>query len=74
MNFLILITIFNSSCFLNYDKFTSAEIAIPFKSISDRDNVVIKSNIFMRQNRRCLPFEMEYSNLCEFVQMPLRTV
>ena len=44
--FLLLITIFNSSCLLYYDKFTSAEIDIPFKSISDRDNVVIKTNIF----------------------------
>ena len=44
--FLYLINIFSSSCLLIYDKFTSAEISIPFKSISDRDNVVIKSNIF----------------------------
>ena len=50
--FLLLINILNSSCFLNYDKFTSAEIAIPFKSISERDNVVIKTNI-LGENKNC---------------------
>ena len=40
--FSILIKLF---CFLNYDRFTSAEISIPFKVLNDRDNVVIKSKI-----------------------------
>ena len=40
--FSILIKLF---CYLNYDRFTSAEISIPFKVLNDRDNVVIKSKI-----------------------------
>ena len=35
-----------------HDSFTSAEIAIPFKSISERDNVVIKTNI-LGENKNC---------------------
>ena len=40
--FNILLSLF---CYQNNDRFTSAEIAIPFKSINERDNVVIKTNI-----------------------------
>ena len=42
---LLFFFIINSFCFDNNDKFTSAEIAIPFKTLNDRDNVVIKTNI-----------------------------
>ena len=33
-------------CFQNGDKFTSAEIAIPFKTLNEKDSVVFKTNIF----------------------------
>ena len=43
--FVISIIIADSFCYQNYDKFTSAEIAIPFKVLNERDNVVLKTNI-----------------------------
>lgn len=42
---IISIIITSSFCYQNYDKFTSAEIAIPFKVLNERDNVVLKTNI-----------------------------
>lgn len=54
-NFIIfvLFNIFNNSlCFQNNDRFTSAEIAIPFKTINERDNIVIKTNI-LGENKNC---------------------
>ena len=32
-------------CFQNGDKFTSAEISIPFKSLNEKDAVTLKLNI-----------------------------
>ena len=59
MNFNLLISFYlffnnliNSKCFLNNDKFTSAEIAIPFKTLNERDNVVIKTNI-LGETKNC---------------------
>ena len=43
--FVISIIIVDSLCYQNYDKFTSAEISIPFKVLNERDNVVLKTNI-----------------------------
>ena len=42
--FIFFNALLNSFCLLNNDKFTSAEIAIPFKTLNERDNVVIKLN------------------------------
>ena len=32
-------------CFQNGDRFTSAEIAIPFKTLNEKETVVLKTNI-----------------------------
>ena len=42
--FIFLNAFLNSFCLINNDKFTSSEIAIPFKTLNNRDNVVIKLN------------------------------
>ena len=36
-------------CFQNGDRFTSAEIAIPFKTLNEKETVVLKTNIFGEQ-------------------------
>ena len=36
-------------CFQNGDRFTSAEIAIPFKTLSERNAMVFKTNILGEQ-------------------------
>jgi len=50
--FVISIIIADSFCAENYDKFTSAEIAIPFKVLNERDNIVLKTNI-LGEIRNC---------------------
>ena len=42
----IYLFIIPSLCFQNGDKFTSAEISIPFKTLNEKDSVVFKTNIF----------------------------
>ena len=50
--FLIVFLITPLICFQNGDKFTSAEIAIPFKTLNEKDPVVIKTNI-LGEEKNC---------------------
>ena len=47
--FLIVFLIIPLICFQNGDKFTSAEIAIPFKTLNEKDTIVLKTNILGEQ-------------------------
>ena len=43
--FLLICLLFPLICFQNGDKFTSAEIAIPFKTLNEKEAIVFKTNI-----------------------------
>ena len=46
MILLVLICLlFHINCFQSGDRFTSAEIAIPFKTLNEKETVVLKTNI-----------------------------
>ena len=50
--FLLICLLFPLICFQNGDKFTSAEIAIPFKTLNEKEAIVFKTNI-LGEEKNC---------------------